>query len=93
MIPSHVRPNHDRKVSGETLPVGEQPDPPAPRTTLGAMSEPVVVEAAIAAPAERVWRALREPHGLGRRHGWEHDGLDKEIRQIYLDDVTSPMRS
>lgn len=52
------------------------------------MSEPVVVEVEIEAPARRVWSALRDPVELGRWHGWEYDGIDAEIRQIYLDDVT-----
>ena len=42
------------------------------------------VEVVIAAPAERIWRALREPAELRRWHGWEADGLDDEIEQVYV---------
>lgn len=52
------------------------------------MSEPVVVEVAIEAPALRVWRALRDPLELRRWHGWEYDQIEDEIRQIYVEDVT-----
>ncbi|MEU9507248.1 SRPBCC domain-containing protein [Micromonospora sp. NPDC048170] len=52
------------------------------------MSEPVIVEVTIAAPADTVWRALTEPEHLRRWHGWDADTLDDEIRAIYLDDVT-----
>lgn len=52
------------------------------------MSNPVIVEVTVAAPADAVWRALRDPAELRRWHGWEFDGLDAEIKAIYLDDVT-----
>lgn len=52
------------------------------------MPEPVVVEVLIAAPAARVWIAFRDPVELRRWHGWDYDGLDDEIRQIYLDGAT-----
>lgn len=52
------------------------------------MSEPVIAEVAIEAPAERVWQALRDPVELRRWHGWEYDGIEDEIRQIYLDGAT-----
>ena len=42
-----------------------------------------VVEVAIAAPPERIWRALREPAELRRWHGWDADNLDEEVEQIY----------
>lgn len=51
------------------------------------MSDPVIVELTIAAPAEVVWRALRDPEQIRRWHGWEYDGIEEEIRMIYLDDV------
>jgi hypothetical protein len=44
----------------------------------------VVVETAIAAPFEAVWRALRDPAEIRRWHGWEFDGLDEEIDLIYV---------
>jgi hypothetical protein len=52
------------------------------------MSDPVVVEVAVDAPAAQVWRAFRDPLELRRWHGWEYDGIEDEIRQIYVDDVT-----
>lgn len=48
------------------------------------MTDPVVVEVEVAAPADVVWRALREPAELRRWHGWDFDGLDEEIAFIYL---------
>lgn len=35
------------------------------------------------ADAEQVWLMLREPARLAQWHGWEMDGLDAEIQQIY----------
>ncbi|GII89332.1 hypothetical protein Ssi03_73220 [Sphaerisporangium siamense] len=55
------------------------------------MTEPTPpprVEVTVAAPVEDVWAALRDPGLLRRWHGWHYDGLDDEIRQIYLTDVT-----
>ena len=45
----------------------------------------VIVETTIAAPVDEVWQALRDPEQIRRWHGWEYDGLDDEIRQIYVD--------
>jgi hypothetical protein len=44
----------------------------------------LVVEITIAAPFERVWRALRDPEELRRWHGWGYDELDAEIDAIYV---------
>jgi hypothetical protein len=44
-----------------------------------------IVEVPIAAPVDEVWRWLRDPERIRRWHGWEYDGLDEEIRAIYLD--------
>ena len=41
------------------------------------------IEVVIAAPAPEVWAALRDPQLIRRWHGWEDDGLDAEIEQIY----------
>jgi hypothetical protein len=54
-----------------------------------ASGDPVIVEVTIAAPADTVWRALREPEEIRRWHGWEYDGLDDEIRAIYVDGATA----
>jgi hypothetical protein len=45
------------------------------------------VETTIAAPFERVWRALRDRDEIRRWHGWDYDGLDEEIDVIYFRDV------
>lgn len=49
------------------------------------MDDPVVVDVAIAVQPAKVWKALRDPVELRRWHGWEYDGIEDEIRQIYLD--------
>jgi len=53
------------------------------------MTEPdrIAVETSIAAPFETVWHALRDPASIRRWHGWEYDGLDTEIAEIYLHGV------
>jgi hypothetical protein len=48
------------------------------------MSDPVICEVVIAAPADAVWRALREPSEIRRWFGWDYDGLDAEIEYIFL---------
>jgi uncharacterized protein YndB with AHSA1/START domain len=48
------------------------------------MSDPVIVELAIAAPVEEVWRALRDPAEIRRWFGWDYEGLDEEIRFIFV---------
>jgi uncharacterized protein YndB with AHSA1/START domain len=47
------------------------------------MSDPVICEVVIAAPADAVWRALREPGEIRRWFGWDYDGLDEEIEYIF----------
>lgn len=39
------------------------------------------------ADAEQVWLMLREPARLAQWHGWEMDGLDAEIQEIYYSNV------
>ncbi|MEU8250118.1 SRPBCC domain-containing protein [Nonomuraea sp. NPDC048916] len=51
-------------------------------------AERFTVEVTIAAPVEEVWRALRDPEQIRRWHGWQFDGLDKEIDFIYAQHVT-----
>jgi len=53
------------------------------------MSDPVIVEVVVAAPVEDVWRALREPDEIRRWFGWDYDGLDEEIRYIFVDHSTA----
>ena len=47
------------------------------------MGTRTIVELRIAAPAQRVWQALRESHEIKRWFGWEHPGLDAEITFIF----------
>ena len=56
------------------------------------MSEPLIVEVVIAAPADAVWRALRDPAEIRRWFGWEYDeggGLAEEIEQIFDRETTA----
>ncbi|MER7457183.1 SRPBCC domain-containing protein [Micromonospora sp. NPDC126480] len=51
------------------------------------MTDPdgTVVEAVVRAAPERVWSALTEPAEIRHWFGWEYDGLDDEIRFIFVD--------
>ena len=49
-----------------------------------AADEPFQVEVTIAAPADVVWRALREKDQVLSWHGWEADGLDAEVDVIFF---------
>ena len=51
------------------------------------MSDPVIVEVEIAAPVDAVWRALRDPAEIRRWFGWEYEGLDVEIRFIFVQEA------
>ena len=46
---------------------------------------PVLIEVTLPAPADEVWRALRDPATIRRWFGWDYDGIDDEIRQIFVD--------
>ncbi|AKD98913.1 hypothetical protein XU06_21140 [Rhodococcus erythropolis] len=46
------------------------------------MSETVIEVSIVAAPSV-LWPALRDPSLIRRWFGWEYDGLDDEIAQIY----------
>jgi uncharacterized protein YndB with AHSA1/START domain len=48
------------------------------------MSEPVLFEVVIAAPADTVWHALRDRTEIRRWFGWDYDGLDDEIDMIFF---------
>lgn len=55
------------------------------------MTEPFRVEVTIGAPVDEVWQAMRDPALIRNWHGWELEesgGLDAEIDQIYLTDIT-----
>jgi hypothetical protein len=49
------------------------------------MTKPYVVETTINAPHETVWRALTDPSVIREWFGWDHDGIDGEIRYIFVD--------
>lgn len=53
------------------------------------MSE-TVVEVSVVAPREALWPALTDPTLIRRWHGWDYDGLDDEIEQIYSTAVADP---
>jgi uncharacterized protein YndB with AHSA1/START domain len=52
------------------------------------MSDPVIVEIVIGATADTVWRALREPAEIRRWFGWDYEGIDDEIQEIFHTDAT-----
>lgn len=43
-----------------------------------------IVSLDIAADAVTVWEHLREPAKVRRWFGWDYDGLDAEIQQIFV---------
>lgn len=46
-----------------------------------------VVSVDVRTPVAAVWEHLRDPRLVRRWFGWDHDGLDDEIRQIFVDGV------
>lgn len=48
-------------------------------------TDQVLVELAVAAPAEAVWAALRDPVEINRWFGWDAASLEEEIKYIFLD--------
>ncbi|MCJ0872603.1 SRPBCC domain-containing protein [Streptomyces sp. AP-93] len=46
--------------------------------------KPFQVETAIHAPLESVWQALTDPDRIRDWFGWDYDGLDREIRLIFV---------
>lgn len=49
---------------------------------------PFRIEVAVDAPREAVWRALTKPAEIRRWFGWDYEGLDAEIRYIFVDHAT-----
>ena len=56
--------------------------------------KPYVIELAVNAPRDEVWDALTQPPVIAQWFGWDYDGLDAEIQQIFVDEATliSPER-
>jgi hypothetical protein len=52
-------------------------------------TDPVVVEVTVAAPADVVWHALRDSAEIRRWFGWDYDGIEEEIDQIFHSDVVT----
>ena len=49
------------------------------------MDKPFRVEVMVDAPRDEVWRALTVPEQIRHWFGWEYDGLDDEIKLIFVD--------
>ena len=52
------------------------------------MDKPFRVEVVVDAPRDAVWRALTEPELIRRWFGWDYDGLEEEIRVIFVEHAT-----
>jgi uncharacterized protein YndB with AHSA1/START domain len=53
------------------------------------MTEPVIFEVVIAAPADAVWHAMRDREQIRRWFGWDYDGADAEIEYIFFSEPTA----
>jgi hypothetical protein len=49
--------------------------------------KPFKVETVVEAPAEVVWRSFTSPELIHQWFGWDYDGLEGEIRAIFVDDA------
>jgi hypothetical protein len=49
---------------------------------------PFRIEVVVAAPREAVWRALTDLREVRRWFGWDYEGLEAEIRFIFVDHAT-----
>lgn len=45
----------------------------------------VRVEVALPAKIDAVWQAFRDPEQIRRWHGWDYEGIEDEIKEIYTD--------
>jgi hypothetical protein len=50
--------------------------------------KPYAVEVAVAAGRDEVWDAVTQKSALRQWFGWDYDGLDAEIQQIFIDEAT-----
>lgn len=52
------------------------------------MLKPYDVEVSVATGRDEVWDAVTQPPVLHQWFGWDYDGLDAEIQQIFVDEAT-----
>ncbi|WP_203782059.1 activator of HSP90 ATPase [Paractinoplanes rishiriensis] len=50
--------------------------------------KPYDVEVSLPTGRDTVWQAVTQPPLLHQWFGWEYDGLDAEIRQLFVDEAT-----
>lgn len=50
--------------------------------------KPYDVQVPVTAGRDEVWEAVTQPALLRQWFGWDYDGLDAEIRQIFVDEAT-----
>ncbi|MFI7598778.1 activator of HSP90 ATPase [Actinoplanes sp. NPDC049681] len=50
--------------------------------------KPYDVEVSVTAGRDQVWAAVTQPDVLRQWFGWDYDGLDAEIRHIFVDEAT-----
>ncbi|MQA84871.1 MAG: activator of HSP90 ATPase [Streptosporangiales bacterium] len=50
-------------------------------------SKPFHVEVTVRTPLDAVWRALTEPDQIRHWFGWDYDGIDAEIRNIFVENA------
>lgn len=50
--------------------------------------KPYHLEVAVTADRDRVWAAVTQPAVLRQWFGWDYDGLDAEIRHIFVNEAT-----
>lgn len=51
------------------------------------------IEVTVAAPVDAVWDALRDKDKIRQWHGWDYEGLDAEIDEIYLTQITEDVQA
>ena len=52
-------------------------------------TEPVRIEITLPAPIDVVWQAFRDPAVIRRWFGWDYDGLEDEIRSVFVDETVA----
>ena len=50
--------------------------------------KPYRLEISVAAGRDEVWETVTQPPVIRQWFGWDYDGLDAEIRQIFVDEAT-----